>query len=136
MKEDIVLRWLKKAENDLKAVKYLLDAADAPLDIICFHCQQAVEKLLKAYLTWTDIRVKKTHDLESILNLCIKENKEFEFLDKDKISELTLYAVTIRYPEEYLEPTAEETKEFYEITLKVKDFILKKLKEFGLKLSA
>jgi len=110
MKEDIVLRWLKKAENDLKAVKYLLDAADAPLDIICFHCQQAVEKLLKAYLTWTDIRVKKTHDLESILNLCIKENKEFEFLDKDKISELTLYAVTIRYPEEYLEPTAEEPR--------------------------
>jgi len=92
-----------------------------------------VEKFLKAYLTWADIRVKKTHDLESILNLCIEENKEFGVLDKDKISELTLYAVTIRYPEEFLEPTAEETKEFFEIALKVKDFVLIKLKEFGLK---
>jgi len=118
MKEDVVLRWLKKADNDLKAVEYLLDAADAPLDIICFHCQQAVEKFLNAYLTWADIRVKKTHDLESILNLCIEENKEFGVLDKDKISELTLYAVTINILKNILNPLLKRRKNFMKLHLK------------------
>jgi len=45
MKEDIVLRGIGKADNDLKPV----------------------EKYLKAYLTWVDVRVGKTHDLASIL---------------------------------------------------------------------
>ena len=51
MKEDIVLRWIVKADNDLKAVKYMMAMEDAPLDVLSFHCQQAVEKYLKAYLT-------------------------------------------------------------------------------------
>ncbi len=135
MKETVVMRWLKKAENDLKVVQYLVDIEDSPLDIICFHCQQAVEKYLKAYLTWINIRITKTHDLESILNLCISADEDFKALDKDKISELTLYAVTVRYPEEYLEPSFEETKEFLKIALEVKDFVVKKLNEEGLTLS-
>jgi HEPN domain-containing protein len=45
MKETVVLRWLKKAENDLKVVEYLLDVEDAPTDIICFHCQQALKNI-------------------------------------------------------------------------------------------
>jgi HEPN domain-containing protein len=135
MKDTVVMRWLKKAENDLKVVKYLVDIEDSPLDIICFHCQQAVEKYLKAYLTWINIRITKTHDLESILNLCINADEDFKTLDKDKISELTLYAVTVRYPEEYLEPSFEETKEFLKIALEVKDFVVKKLNEEGLTLS-
>ena len=39
MKEEVVLRWLKKAENDLKTVKYLILLEDAPTDVIAFHCQ-------------------------------------------------------------------------------------------------
>ncbi|MEX2721788.1 MAG: HEPN domain-containing protein [Candidatus Wukongarchaeota archaeon] len=37
-------------------VEYLLEFEDAPRDILCFHCQQTVEKYLKAYLTWVDVR--------------------------------------------------------------------------------
>jgi len=78
MKEEVVLRWLKKAENDLKTVKYLLTLEDAPTDVISFHCQQAVEKYFKAYLTLVDVRVKKIHDLETILALCTEKDKKFE----------------------------------------------------------
>jgi HEPN domain-containing protein len=28
-----------------------------------FHCQQAVEKTIKAFLTWHDRAFRKTHDL-------------------------------------------------------------------------
>ncbi len=82
MKEDIVSRWIGKADNDLRAVKYLLAIKDAPLDIVSFHCQQAVEKYLRAYLTWVDVRVTKTHDLSNILNVCVEKDKEFEKLDR------------------------------------------------------
>lgn len=132
MKEDIVLRWIKKAENDLKIVEYLAGVEDAPADVLCFHCQQTVEKCLKAYLTWLDVRVRKTHDLEAILNLCIEKDKEFENLDRDKISKLTIYATEIRYPEEYLETTIDEVKEHYEIAKKVKAFVITRLKDTGL----
>ena len=36
MKEEVVLRWLKKAENNLKTVKQLLTLEDAPMDVIAF----------------------------------------------------------------------------------------------------
>ena len=134
MKEEIALRWLKKAENDLKAVKHLLTFADAPTDVISFHCQQSVEKYLKSYLTLADVRVKRTHDLDTILYLCIGEDADFKELDTEEISNLTFYAVEIRYPEEYIELTIGEAEELYETAQKVREFVMAKLKENGLRL--
>jgi len=61
MKKEIILRWLKKAESDLKLIRYGLKIEDPPNDALCFHSQQAIEKYLKAFLTFKDTRVKKTH---------------------------------------------------------------------------
>jgi HEPN domain-containing protein len=133
MKEDIVLRGIGKADNDLKAVKYLMAMEDAPLDVLSFHCQQAVEKYLKAYLTWAGVRVTKTHDLSSIHNLCIENDTEFKKLNTDKISQLTIYAVEIRYPEEYIETNPEEVKQFYELAKEVRELVIKRLNEKGMK---
>ncbi len=135
MKEEMILRWIKRAESDLKAVEQLLTFEDAPTDVISFHCQQAVEKYLKAYLTLADVRVKKTPDLETILNLCAKEDDGFQALDKEGVSRLSLFAVEIRYPEEYFEPTADEAKRNYEIAREVREFVRSKLKEKGIKLT-
>ncbi|MEA1992785.1 MAG: HEPN domain-containing protein [Euryarchaeota archaeon] len=133
MKREIVLRWMQKAENDLKIVEQLIESEDAPADMLCFHCQQAVEKYLKAYLTWVDLRVRKTHDLETILNLCIKKDKKFEKLKKKRISELTIYATEVRYPEEFIESTGEDVRESYQMAKEVKIFVIKRLRETGLK---
>lgn len=127
MKEEIILRWLRKAESDLKVVKHLLMINEPPTDALCFHCQQAIEKYLKAFLTFRNVRVKKIHDMEAILNLCIEQDKEFENLDKENISSLSLFAVEVRYPEEFYIPTLDEVKKYFEIALKVKDFVFKKL---------
>ncbi len=132
MKHEVVLRWIRKADNDLRAAEYLLKAEEPLTDIISFHCQQAVEKYLKAYLTSVDARVKKTHDLEVILNQCIEKDREFEELDSDKISRLSFYAVGIRYPEEYFELSAEEVEELFETAVRVREFVMKKLKERGI----
>ena len=132
MKHEVVLRWIRKADNDLRAAEYLLKAEEPLTDIISFHCQQAVEKYLKAYLTSVDARVKRTHDLEVILNQCIEKDREFEELDSDKISRLSFYAVGIRYPEEYFELSAEEVEELFETAVRVREFVMKKLKERGI----
>lgn len=105
----------------------MLEIDEPPTDAVCFHCQQAIEKYLKAFLTFQNVRVKKIHDLEALLNLCIEIDKEFENLDKEKISSLSFFAVEVRYPDEFYIPTIDEARENLEIALKVKEFILKKL---------
>jgi HEPN domain-containing protein len=46
---DVIRRWVRKAEHDLEAAKRILGREEAcPYDTACFHCQQAVEKYLKA----------------------------------------------------------------------------------------
>ncbi len=43
-------QWLLKAESDLKSAILLLNHHHAIRDTGVYHCQQAVEKLLKAFL--------------------------------------------------------------------------------------
>ena len=52
---DIVTEWLQIAYDDYDSAKYLFDRPSRkPLEIICYHCQQSVEKSLKAFLDVTD----------------------------------------------------------------------------------
>lgn len=128
MNREYVLRWCIKAESDLKAVSQLLKAENPPTDIICFHCQQAVEKYLKAFLTHHNIQVKRTHDIEFLLDLCAEQDKEFlNLLEKEKAAQLTEFAVEVRYPEEFYIPTLDEAKEYFSIALKIKEFVSQKL---------
>ncbi len=41
--------WIEKVNQDVKTVEILLQSNEGPPGIICFHCQQAAEKLLKAF---------------------------------------------------------------------------------------
>ncbi len=47
---EIARQWLAKAMNDLLNADNNLKSEVIPFDTVCFHCQQAAEKLLKAYL--------------------------------------------------------------------------------------
>ncbi|PWU17906.1 MAG: hypothetical protein C5B50_10290 [Verrucomicrobia bacterium] len=42
--------WVKKAENDFETAAALMRRKKILGDSICFHCQQCVEKYLKARL--------------------------------------------------------------------------------------
>ncbi|MFQ5787516.1 MAG: HEPN domain-containing protein [Thermodesulfobacteriota bacterium] len=63
---------------------------------ICFHCQQEVEKYLKAYLAFHGKRFKKIHDLSALLEKCISVDPSFSSLRQD-IAIFRPYAVKIRY---------------------------------------
>jgi len=92
--------WIKYAEADLDAALLLTTHHPIHIEIICFHCQQAGEKALKAILAYHGEEISKTHDLTVVLESCEKHypgitNKLIEQGDN-----LTKYAVTLRYPTE------------------------------------
>ena len=62
----LVEAWWTKASHDLAAGRALLAASPPPLDIAVYHCQQAAEKAIKAWLVWKDMPFPKTHDLEAL----------------------------------------------------------------------
>ena len=63
--------WLVKAARDLRAADHEWSATPPLRDDIAFHCQQAVEKSLKAFLTWHDVAFRKTHDLIELGQACV-----------------------------------------------------------------
>jgi HEPN domain-containing protein len=88
--------WLEKASHDLLSAKVLLHEMPILTDSICFHCQQAAEKALKAYLIFQNCHVPKIHDLSSLVNECGKIDKSFHSLN-DILADMTEYAVDSRY---------------------------------------
>lgn len=94
---ETIKEWIKFAEMDRSTAEYENNRTDKPYEIICYHCQQSVEKYLKACLIMYGYSVYKSHDLFELLGYCIKENKKFEKI-KDECISLTNYAVETRYP--------------------------------------
>ena len=124
MNEETAKEWLKKAERDLKAADVLL--REGIYDYSLFHSQQAVEKYLKAFLTYHNKHFGKTHNIPLLIDLCKEIDLSFKALLKLDFSILFPIGVTIRYPIDR-EVTEEEAKEAIEISEKVREFILKKL---------
>ncbi len=91
--------WLTKALHDLQAAERLLIGPDPLCDAAAFHCQQAAEKALKAYLTWRDERFEKTHSLVALVARCLRSDASFEEL-RTAATSLAPYAVALRYPGE------------------------------------
>ncbi|TCL56045.1 HEPN domain-containing protein [Hydrogenispora ethanolica] len=70
-------KWIIKAENDLKTADQLLKMDEPITDSICFHCQQAAEKYLKAYLTHQGIPPEKTHKIERLIEAASQIDTSF-----------------------------------------------------------
>ena len=97
-KADLVRQWFEIAATDLYTARHLFDTMHPkPLEIVCYHCQQAAEKALKGFLLEYEIEAPRTHDLERLCVLCEEHDDSFSQM-KDVCQELTSYASTARYP--------------------------------------
>jgi HEPN domain-containing protein len=85
----------------------------------------AAEKILKVYLISRGIAFAKTHNLEFLLEMCIKEDADFKNVD---VSNLTYYAVEVRYPDDFYIPDQKEAEESYNVAADIMKFVLKKMK--------
>ena len=95
---EFVAPWIQRAENDISTACYLAENMHpVPIEIVCFHCQQAAEKYLKAFLVWNDQEPPKTHDLIELAKLCGNYDEGFLVLSP-KCEYLVPFATRIRYP--------------------------------------
>ena len=93
-----ILRWIKVAQRDYDAAHKMAELHHpVPLEIVCYHCQQSVEKILKAYALAHSEPLVKTHDLDSVLKQCMEHDDQFAAF-ADVCPVLTEYAIASRYP--------------------------------------
>ncbi len=128
MNDDVVKNWVIKAINDYKTAEKLINLPENEIitDTLCFHCQQFVEKLLKAYLILHNKEFKKVHDMEYLVKLCTDISKDFEWLN-EAAKILSIYSVEIRYPDGFYIPTIKEAENCFELIQRVKSFLMPKL---------
>ncbi|MDR0858962.1 MAG: HEPN domain-containing protein [Oscillospiraceae bacterium] len=95
-----IREWFFYADNDYDTVEILLGHYPLQLEIICFHCQQAVEKWLKAYLIYNGLdELSKTHNLVELCDECSVYDENFGQF-RQQFETLTKHAVIVRYPRE------------------------------------
>jgi HEPN domain-containing protein len=105
--------WLIKAMNDLKSAEKLIEGYEPILDTAIYHTQQCAEKALKAYISYKQQPVIKTHDLELLVEISSSFDKSFNALYEDT-EILNPYDTEFRYPDAILEPDMEDVRDAIE----------------------
>lgn len=121
-KQTEVQIWLRKADNDFRGAEIDLDADPPLVEDALFHCQQATEKAMKAFLTANDTIFRKTHDLDELASSCEKLNSSLK-VTLDPARELTVFAWEFRYPGSDEAPPKDEAVDSLSIARKVVEAI-------------
>lgn len=88
--------WIDKSERDIKSAK-ILKEHDCGNDVVAFHCQQAIEKILKAYLIIKGDGVVSGHSLLYLCKLAQGHEGNFKKYIKD-CGFVNQYYIETRYP--------------------------------------
>lgn len=115
--------WLRKADHDLLNIQNNLAAIEIPWDTVCFHAQQAGEKVLKAFLVFQGCDLSKTHDLVALLARCVEYQASLAGLESD-CRTLTSYGVAARYPDDLFDPGETDGREVVAAAHRVRAAIL------------
>jgi HEPN domain-containing protein len=119
-----VKEWIKKADHDLGSAKIIYLHLPDYFDTIAFHCQQAVEKSIKAILVFFKIEFQRSHDLVYLLELLSRKIEIDEIKFRNAFT-LNNYAVQIRYPNKIVKLTKEEIEMAIQIAEEFQEFSIK-----------
>jgi len=109
--------WFKKGDDDKQAVGILLEHGGKS-SVAAFLMQQMLEKYMKGFLLSKEWKLKRTHDLEELLDEIIEFDASFE--DFREISQkATAFYFLERYPFFSDEFSREEVKETFFESLKL-----------------
>jgi len=122
--------WLRKADLDIRLAEFLLAENTTFWDAIAFHCQQAAEKYLKAFLVSHQIEIPKTHNIRELLGIVAGVDKKLaQYLKSSTI--LTPYGVLVRYPDDAQRVDFKKAEMSVGLAQKVEKSIKKKFKRFS-----
>lgn len=117
--------WIVLALSDRTMAQRAAEIAPTLPRQTCFHAQQAVEKVLKAFLTYHGIVFEKTHSIGRLCTLAADIDADFRkvLTNYDRLSD---YAVEFRYPDSE-DPTASEMDEAIVVAGNAIGFVLGRL---------
>jgi HEPN domain-containing protein len=122
---ELVRDWLTRADHDLRSARALAALEEPLLDTAIYHCQQAAEKSVKAWLQAQDDPFPKTHDIEDLVKRATKLHPDFARFDQ-AADVLTPYVAAFRYPGGADEPmpAPEEFTEALQHAQAIYDFVV------------
>lgn len=122
--KDFLNQWIKKADEDITVVNKLTEFEIIASSAVCFHCQQAAEKYLKAFLIAKNKEIVRTHNIEFLLSEC--SDIDLDFAEIDPLN-LTDFGVDVRYPGDFYIPSESEVKIYKDLTIRIRDMVKSKI---------
>ena len=106
-------RWLRWAQEDLKAAEHIADDDEVVPRAACVFAHQAAEKAIKALLVARGTDPPRLHDLDRLAaRLPEDDNERFDAID---LPELTRWAIEGRYPDDAEEATRADSRQSLEV---------------------
>jgi HEPN domain-containing protein len=121
-----VREWVQGAIEDLREAEHDLAASPPLVRGAVFHCQQAAEKVLKAFLSMHEEPFRRTHDLDELGAAAAAHDPSLGDV-LGRAAELTPYAWRFRYPGTPSVPTMDEAREALRIAREVYEAVLARL---------
>jgi len=121
--------WLLAANDDLASIEILLKDVNLT-NIIAFHAQQAIEKILKAVIEEFELGFLKTHNLQTLLSKV--SNKIKLNYNELLIIEIDQLYIDARYPGDFGlfpngKPSISDAMSYYQQAKELKEQIENKL---------
>ncbi|MFA4823626.1 MAG: HEPN domain-containing protein [Methanoregula sp.] len=126
----LVEQWLSRAQSNLDRARAGKVRETILYEDLCFDCQQAVEKSLKALLVAEDQESPHTHIIARLLETLEQGGVKIPEDVKSAV-DLTEYAVHTRYPGLYEPVTAEEFQEALAVAERVHEWVNTLLKSLA-----
>jgi HEPN domain-containing protein len=121
--------WRYLADLDLNTAEHLVKTMrPAPLEIICFHCQQSAEKYLKGFLSMKGEDPPYIHDLDELCKRCEKYEPLFSNIATE-CTILTQFGVQPRY-DTLIQITETDMLQSLKYTQAIKSFLQNIVPEF------
>lgn len=118
--------WIEKADHDLGSAKIIFLHLPDYFDTVAFHCQQAVEKYIKAILIHKGIEFQRSHDLIYLLELLSNNTA----ISQDKYIKAVIlngYGVQIRYPNKIIKLSKEDLQQAIAISDEFRLFVFEQI---------
>ena len=129
--ECVAMQWLKYSNKDLADAAHLTSTRPTSSALICWLCQQTVEKAIKSSLVLEKIHFPRTHDLNILLDMLPEDwTVKNEYTD---LSELTNWTVSARYPSDWPEPTYEDVTSANRLARSVYDLTVTDFERRGIR---
>lgn len=97
--KDSTISWIEFAKKGLQGAKQLLKGSGLE-NLVLLHCQQAIEKILKAVLIEYNVRFPKIHGTRTLYELIVTNISANLNIDENVLVEIDSVYIESRYPNE------------------------------------